>query len=75
MGLLIARLTRDYKVLAAIKAANVPHYYVCTDLEMQPDRKVIAVDYAAKIGFYIAGSDKSLAADITSYWRLRSFKK
>lgn len=51
------------KVLAAIKAANVPHYYVGTDLRDATDRKVIADDYAAKIGFYIAGADKAAEAD------------
>lgn len=51
------------KVLEAIKAANVPHYYVGTDLRDAADRKVIADDYAAKIGFYIAGAAKDADAD------------
>lgn len=55
--------SKGKKVLEAIKAANVPHYYVGTDLRDAADRKVIADDYAAKVGFYIAGATKDAEAD------------
>lgn len=51
-------------VVDAINKADIPHYYLATDLRTAEKRAPVAKAYGAKIGFYVAAGGLEETADV-----------